>query len=134
FFLSRDVKRGGRGTRYCDLVLVDLDPDDGIVVLVENKLFTRNRPGQLAEYLAAAESKFDRVPTRDYVYLTLKGDAPVSYAGLDGTAEQRWVQLGWTTHLLPEVFRPLTAENPGARELGELCEVLTWMASLGDPL
>jgi len=132
FFLSRAVTRGGRNTRYCDLVLIDLDHDDGLAVLIENKLFTCNRAGQLGEYHAAVEDKFSRVPTREYVYLTLGGDAPVAHAIDDAAASGRWLRLGWTTQLLQEVFTPLARENPDAPDLRDLCGVLSWMAELAD--
>jgi hypothetical protein len=69
--------------RYCDLVLLDLDSDDGLTVFIENKLFTCNQADQLVEYLEAAEEKFSRIPTREYVYLTLRGDSAFPHPGDD---------------------------------------------------
>lgn len=94
FFLSGAVGRSSRGARYCDLVMLDLDPDDGLIVVIENKLFTCNRPGQLIEYHQAVESKFGRVPTREFVYLTLRGDEPVSYDEQEKMAHRPWLALG----------------------------------------
>lgn len=134
FFLSGEVMaRGRRGTRFCDIVMLDLDPDDGLFVAIENKLFTCNRPQQLTDYHVAVESKFQRATTREYVYLTLQGDRPANYAADDKTAHQSWLAVSWIRDLLPDLFDRLASEVgdiPGLLPLRSLCSLLEWLKQL----
>ena len=129
FYLSKEVKkRGGRGQRYCDLVLLDLDPGDSLFVVVENKLFTTNHPKQLEDYFEAVESKYRRAKVREYVYLTLKRSEPKIFADENTSCHKHWVQMSWLDDVL-EILDNLTDQNP-PNELSHLMKLLNYLNDL----
>ena len=67
-----------RRSRYADVVVFDLDPGDGLFLVIENKLFGANHKGQLLDELELVEERYLSVPIREYVYLTLSGERPVA--------------------------------------------------------
>jgi hypothetical protein len=95
FYLSQSInKKDPTGQLYCDVVLMDLDSQDSIILVIENKLFTINSKTQLSDYYKVVEKKFSKVKKREYVYLTLSGDDPVSY-GKNSHLNKQWVCLSW---------------------------------------
>lgn len=83
FHLASSVARAkGKGAALCDVVFLDLDARDGLLVAVENKLFTTNSPGQLEAYHQLIEQRYARAAALEYVYLTLDGQAPVDHGDL----------------------------------------------------
>ena len=129
FYLSKAVKkRGGRGQRYCDLVLLDLDPGDSLFVVVENKLFTTNHPKQLEDYFEAVESKYRRAKVREYVYLTLKRSKPKIFADENTSCHKHWVQVSWLDDLL-EILEKCIDQN-APNELSHLMKLLNYLNEL----
>ena len=128
FFLARGVGRDGlSSSRYCDLVVMDFDTTDGFFLVIENKLFTVNSPGQLRGYLRAVERRFDRADVREYVYLTLDGHNPVTYAESDDRVLERWVPISWTDEIaaiLDSLESVLSDEARAVRDL------LRWLGRL----
>jgi hypothetical protein len=131
FYLASTVGPSGTGSlessRYCDVVLADLDSGDDFLMVIENKLFTTNRPGQLSDYLHTVEDRYDRVSCREYVYLTLDGHDPVAYDGEDSETYDRWVRISWVDDILPLL------EELGPRgddELARLIGLLRWLRRL----
>ncbi len=127
FFLAGNPKRSKRGDRYCDVVVLDLDSKDGLVLVVENKLFGSNSTGQLRDQLIGVEKKYSRAKIREYVYLTLAGGQPSSDLSDEKLILPRWVALGWLTHILPIIDH--LEPNPGGR-LRELAGLLRWLSNL----
>ncbi len=138
FYLANGTGSKTAGSAaLCDVVFLDLDARDGLFVAVENKLFTRNRTGQLENYHRLIESRYARATVREYVYLTLTGEAPVDHGpGAGGAGSQAvpqavpqavrkaWVRLGWLTDVL-EVLDEMPAGSN--RELIQLRQVLLWL-------
>jgi hypothetical protein len=119
-----------RGQRYCDLLFLDLDSKDGFVLVIENKLFTRNHPGQLASYFEAIESKFARTKVREFVYLTLTGECPVIHNADDREDCRRWIRLSWLSDVRA-ILRKVAESVVGARrEVTDLIALLDWVDSL----
>jgi len=132
FFLSRGLQQNTKSSQFCDIVVLDLDPDDGLFLVVENKLFSENHEGQLNTYLKRVESRYDRVPVRDYVYLTLRGDDPFPSAKEDDEQvfHPRWVRISWLSDVLPileSLIRDRAHNHPRVLELRDL---LLWMKEI----
>ncbi len=94
FFLAGSPKRSKRGDRYCDVVVLDLDSKDGLVLVVENKLFGSNSSGQLRDQVLGVEEKYSRATIREYVYLTLFYERPSSKLNDGVKVLPRCVALG----------------------------------------
>jgi hypothetical protein len=73
------------------------------------------------------ESKYSRVPIREYVYLTLSGEPPSSIHADEVAILPRWVSLSWTRQALDLLERLGT--SPGPR-LSELIGLLRWLRAL----
>ena len=131
FYLAKTIgKSNVRGSRYCDVVLLDLDSSDSLFVVIENKLFTTNHPGQLEEYYEAVEYKFkERVKTLEYVYLTLHGSSPVCFKEESGKILKHWVGLSWTNDILSILTR-LYNEDKHDKEVLKLKTLLEWLKNL----
>jgi len=127
FYLSAVVASKARGSRYADVVVLDLDPQDGLFLVVENKLLSASHTGQLLDQLDVVESKYARVSIREYVYLTLAGESPTSTDADEAASLPRWVCLCSTGHVLGLLDR--LATTPGSR-LAELISLLRWMRAL----
>lgn len=128
FYLAQSVeKRNSRGARYCDVVFLDLDVSDGLFVVIENKLFTSNRRGQLEEYYQLTEEKFKRTKVREYVYLNLYGEAPLDH-GDDSTALKYWVPMSWSKDILG-ILKKLGVES-GHSDLVQISSILEWLNNL----
>jgi hypothetical protein len=133
FYLSKEVKkRGGRGQRYCDLVLFDLDSGDSLFVVIENKLFTTNHPKQLEDYFEAVESKYRRAKVREYVYLTLRRSEPKKFADENTSRHKHWVQLSWLNDVL-EILKKLDDQN-APNEFCHLMKLLNYLKDLARSL
>ena len=116
-----------RRSRYADVVVFDLDPGDGLFLVIENKLFGANHKGQLLDELELVEERYLSVPIREYVYLTLSGERPVATTDREKAVLNRWVCLSWTGDVLG--FLNERAENPSPR-LAELIGLLRWLRAL----
>ncbi len=133
FYLAKSIKkRNGRGQRYCDIVVIDLDARDGLVLIIENKLFSSNHKYQLEEYFDIVEQKYQRTRIREYVYLTLNGNKPILYDGEDEKAYKNWVRLSWSCDIL-NVFRNLryTEDNQEIKRFKALLEWLNKLNTIG---
>jgi hypothetical protein len=129
FYLSKEeIKRGGRGQRYCDLVLFDLDSGDSLFVVIENKLFTTNHPRQLEDYFEAVESKYYRAKVREYVYLTLGRSEPKKFADENTSRHKHWVQVSWLGDVL-EILEKCIGQN-APNELRHLKKLLNYLMKL----
>ncbi|MDB4305983.1 hypothetical protein N9980_00290, partial [bacterium] len=100
---------------------------DGLILVVENKLFGANSTGQLLDQLLGIEDKYSRTRVREYVYLTLVGEQPSSDLADEKQILPRWVALGWLIHILPIIDH--LEPNPEGR-LRELSVLLRWLSSL----
>lgn len=126
FFIA-DLSNASRRTRgYCDVVLLDLDAKDGIILLIENKLFTTNSKDQLSDYHEAVEERYGDVRTREFVYLTLFGTDPVGDGGDAATRDPEWARLSWCDDLLP-ILRQCAVKKPACADLVRLVKVLEWI-------
>ncbi len=57
FYLAKAIGNSDmKGPRYCDVVLLDLDTSDGLMLVIENKLFSTNYPNQLETYYDLVET------------------------------------------------------------------------------
>ncbi len=129
FYFAGSIERGQEGgPRYCDIMLLDLDTSDGLAVVIENKLFTSNRPGQLESYYLLAEKSFKRAKVREYLYLTLFGLPPLQHG--DGTPRllKEWVCMSWCHDIL-EILNSFPDNRH--EEVVRLQKMLSWMAELG---
>ena len=129
FYLAGGAKRSKRGDRYCDVVVLDLDSADGLVLVVENKLFGSNSTGQLRDQILSVEEKYSRAKIREYVYLTLNACQPTSNLKDEKPLLPRWVALGWLTDIL-ELINNLEPRPDG--RLRELAVLLRWLKGLSD--
>lgn len=73
------------------MVAADLDSSDNLFMVVENKLFTANRPGQLVDYLHTIEERYESAHCREYVFLMLDGREPEHYEDQSADMYRRWV-------------------------------------------
>jgi hypothetical protein len=102
FYLSRCIDNEYlSGPRYCDLVLGDLDTDDSFLLVIENKLFTTNRPRQLWEYFKGVERHYANVKTREFAYLSLTGRSPELYDAQHRDITDHWLAVSWVDDILP---------------------------------
>ena len=135
FYLSGNVKRGSVGTLHCDLVLMNLDSQDGLMLTIENKLFSTNRSMQLENYYNAIEDKYKTsVNTREYVYLTLLGDEPVHYEGKSDkkVLEENWVCISWINDILPILQTIQEKRKKKNIDLQRVVKLLRWIKSVHD--
>jgi hypothetical protein len=131
FYLSSSVdKKGSSGPKFCDLAVIDLDAKDGLILIVENKLFTSNHPGQLAQYYEAVEKKFKRAKIREYVYLTIPGVNPLPYSEKENKIYQYWVNMSWTEDILDLINK--TAKGKNHDEIRKIKNILTWMKKISN--
>lgn len=131
FYLSRDpkIKRDKRVPSYIDVLFLDMDLSDGIAVTIENKLFTVNHPNQLEYYYASIESKFSTATIREYVYLTLLGDAPIPEKPKTGEKSKKlnqWVCLSWIDDVR-SILEELTHTKTVNADVLKLLDVLKWL-------
>jgi len=128
FFFSQKTPRKIDSALFCDLVVADLDTGDGLFLVIENKLFTTDRPKQLDKYEKSAHEKFIRAKVREFVYLTLHGEDS-KYA----KKNQNWVKLGWLTdikEILNSSIEQRKSTKPLAGKVDELRSLLTWMGAV----
>ncbi len=129
FYLSGGIgRRASRGT-YCDLVIADLDTQDGLFVVIENKLFTRNHKGQLAHYNTTVEQRYDRVKVREYVYLTLDGSEPDLQDDEDRRHHKSWVRLSWLGDILGTLEETTNGSEPN-EAIEQLLRLLRWLRDM----
>ena len=130
FFLSGEYGAGGTYSQgYCDVVVLDLDSNDGLFLVIENKLFTTNHPNQLESYFNAIENKYSRAKIREYVYLTFYGFPPVRTEGADVSClDQYWLQLSWVDDVL-SVLETFASDSAHA-EVKSLIALLGWMKAI----
>jgi hypothetical protein len=104
------------GVLYCDLALLDLDPSEKLVVIIENKLFGYNAKSQLKAYRKRTDARFKRCNVREFVYLTLSGRAPTNHSGTksEGKDNSHWLCLSWVDDLLP-LIKSLLPTKPSGR-------------------
>jgi hypothetical protein len=125
FYLSRDprLKRPKGLPAFIDILFIDMDLHDGLVVTVENKLFTTNHSGQLEYYYSSIEKKFSAATVREYVYLTLLGDAPVAQ---NPRKLNQWVCVSWIDDIrvILQKLVPGVEPNP---DLLKLLHILNWL-------
>lgn len=132
FHLAKSIKkRTSRGARYCDIVFIDLDLVDGLFLVIENKLFTSNHPGQLEEYYQLVENKFRRVKIREYVYLTLNGIKPIQYDKdiSKNKLYKYWVNMSWNKDILNIITKLQQDDNPH-EDVTLLKSILDWLNRL----
>lgn len=129
FYFPPSMKRPSIGSRYSDLVLMDLDSKDSIMVVIEGKLFTSNRPGQLSDYFHLTEEKYSRVRVREYVYLSLFGRQPELFEGENKRIHRSWIALSWTEHIL-DILQDLSYPD-SHQDLPEFKHLLSWLQTFG---
>jgi len=126
FFLASEIGKDAlQGSRFCDVVLMDLDLDDGLFVAIENKLFTTNHRHQLQDYYRSIESRYSRAKIREFVYLTFHGFRPLSQSDESSELDRTWLRCSWTEDIagILEGF-PKEKLHPG---LVELLQLLKWL-------
>ncbi len=135
FFLSRKIigKFKGKGTQYCDIVVLDLDSSDGIFLTIENKLFSTNHPNQLENYYHNIEEKYKRVKIREYVYLTILGEPPrKSYESDTKILNDEWVCISWVKEILP-ILEDLKYKNKAeVEDVHRVRQLLQWLKKITD--
>ena len=126
FFLASEVgKQATQGSRFCDVVLIDLDLDDGLFVAIENKLFTTNHRHQLQDYYRSIETRYSRAKIREYVYLTFHGFCPLSLDDDSSELNRTWLRCSWTEDIAGILAAfPKEKLHPG---LVELLQLLKWL-------
>jgi len=126
FYLSRSTgDKKNRTQNFCDVVLLDLDVNDGIIVTIENKLFTTNHNDQLELYYDLVEEKYSRTKVREYVYLTIDGTKPEKIS--DEKYLKSWVCVSW----LDDIFEILPPKEKGEHsDITMLRSCLTWLRNL----
>lgn len=129
FYLSGGIGRSAMSGRYCDVVVADLDSSDGLFLVVENKLFTRNHRGQLAHYLHTVESRYSRAAIREYVYLTIDGSEPDLTADEDAKHHHRWVRVSWVRDIR-ELLHGVVQGRDVDPAVHELLGLLEWLGGL----
>lgn len=129
FYLSGGIGRNAESGKYCDVVVTDLDSGDGLFLVVENKLFTTNHPRQLAGYLQTTETRYSRVPIREYVYLTLDGSEPVLGDEQDRAIHTRWVRMSWLGDVYEALLSTAKVSTPEPR-VTEMISLLGWIREL----
>ncbi|MFW5700455.1 MAG: PD-(D/E)XK nuclease family protein, partial [Cyclobacteriaceae bacterium] len=98
FYLSKSISKIKKSdARYCDIAFFDLDTQDGLFLVIENKLFTTNHTRQLEGYYQAVEEKFHYAKVREYVYLSLNGDDPID---MDDNDSRKWIRISWLHDIL----------------------------------
>jgi len=131
FYLSRGVdKKESGGPKFCDLAVIDLDSKDGLILIIENKLFTSNHPGQLEQYYDAVEKKFKRAKIREYVYLTIPGLEPLDYDDGGSKKYKYWVNMSWTGDILDIINK--TASGKSHPEIRRIKNILKWMKKISN--
>jgi hypothetical protein len=131
FYLAKAVnKSDARGPKFCDLAVIDLDSKDGLILIVENKLFTSNHPGQLEQYFDAVEKKFKRAKIREYVYLTIPGLEPLDYKDGGIKKYKYWVNMSWTGDILDIIIK--TAKGKNHPEIRRINNILKWMKKISN--
>jgi hypothetical protein len=129
FYLSSLIDKKLVQVNFCDIVFFDLDSRDGLFLLIENKLFTRNRRGQLAGYRAMAKKKY-HTKLLECVYMTLDGSEPIAYEASDEKQHRYWVRMSWIEDI-PEILKKtkvdMESSNPLLKELSDL---LDWLNKL----
>lgn len=131
FYLTSDISnKNSRGTRYCDLVFMDLGSDDSIFVVIENKLFTRNSKYQLQECFEAIEDKYFRAKVREYIYLTLDGQPP---QGNDDDSKyfKYWVNISWADDI-KEILNTFL-DDESSEDLCDLYNLLCYLSYMTHP-
>ncbi len=129
FYLSRDISRQRNSGLYCDVVLADLDSKDSLFLVIENKLFTCDRLGQLGDYFNLVESKFTRAKVREYVYLTLLASPPS-----DISAHGDWVPMSWLVDIrsiLKELLGGSVNCSP-SKDVESTYQLLEWLYSIAN--
>lgn len=126
FFIADLPEATRRSRGYCDVVLLDLDEKDGIILVVENKLFTTNSKDQLSDYYKAVQTRYGRVTTREFVYLTLFGTDPVGDENDKARRDLEWVRLSWCRDLLP-ILRRIVVGKTVCAEVARLVKILEWV-------
>jgi hypothetical protein len=139
FYLSNNSnKKTQRTNKFCDIVFFDLDPDDGLFILIENKLFSRNQFEQLEQYCEMANNKY-RSSVMEYVYLTIDGSKPIDYSKKkmkgqqlpksdienDSSKYDNWVRMSWTTDIR-SILEKFIGESDNSI-LKDLDELLCWL-------
>ncbi len=126
FYLTRDEKAKKYSLpSFVDLLLMDLDIHDGLVVAAENKLFTTNHKQQLEYYHESIERKFQlNTVVREYVYLTLRGDAPLD---VELGERKKWVCLSWLEDI-KEILETPEIKKIANADLKKLVAVLNWLS------
>ncbi len=133
FFLARRLERRTGSTMLCDVMFLDLDTQDGIIVAIENKLFTTNHHGQLERYFEIVEDRYHRAKVREYVYLTMLGGSPRRFGGRTSpTCERMWVRLSWKEDILA-ILNQLMDRGNGQEAAREIQQVLQWIEAACAP-
>lgn len=104
-------------------------------MVVENKLFTANHPGQLADIHSAVERKYQRAKVREFVYLTLLGHRPLEYAAGSNLMRRDWVRLAWVKEIR-QIFETVVEpakERPGGKAVHDMLQLLNWLHFLTQP-
>jgi len=113
--------KSNKVSRYCDVVLMDIDSKDSLFVSIENKLFTANHPFQLKDCYQIVEQKFARVKIREYVYLTIHGNEPL----IDGY-ENYWIRMSWVKDIA-SILSNLETNN---QEIVFIRDLLAWIQNI----
>jgi hypothetical protein len=131
FFLTPTTsKRSGRGVRFADVVLLDLDSSDGLFLVIENKLFTTNHKNQLKEYFEAVEDKYSGAKVREYVYLTLLGHCPILFTEEDRKFCPHWIRMAWTEHVAAVLDKSIRNKGDASPDAKEFLHLLEWLKEL----
>jgi len=113
------------GVLFTDLAVVDLDSNENLIIIIENKLFGDNHKDQLANYRKRVSKKFKRCKVKEYVYLTLNGKPPIEHSESSARKKENsyWVNLSWIRDILPTLKR---LQNGGAsKKVKELIKLLS---------
>ena len=87
--------------QYLDLVLLNLNRNQQLVVIIENKYLTSNSEKQLSTYRKAMKELLPTSTIFETIYLTLKGDGPKTSKESTQSDLKHWVSMSWFDHVLP---------------------------------
>ena len=94
--------------KYIDIVMLNLERNNGMAVVIENKYLTHNSEGQLSSYRESIREMMPKRTIMEFVYLTLWGQE--IKLDKDKGEEREWVKMSWFNDILP-ILRELKSES-----------------------
>lgn len=116
--------------RKCDVVVIDREPPNQFMGIIENKAYCSNSNDQLSTYLKVIETRYDHMDIREYVYLTLDGQRPEENEHSNREHLRRWTSISWTHDLLPLLTKCQKDTGDTSRFTDLLIDFLEWIENV----